>query len=659
MSFPSRLVTALGAASVLTATLVLSDAAPRISQAAAPASTRGESPELAYLKEVNAWRPPDDPLLLFLLMAQFANAGRFEEGIDYFSAALTRFGPTLGDAGRARYLTAIASLRAGRANDVFLFRRIGWVRDTLAMLDEANRLTGGDMFVARWMSGLVRAQVPAFLGEGEQALRDLKWCEANAARAPHPGWLREVYFQLAALHRARGETALAEDYQSRSGLPAGAKPAIFTSPFAEDTAAGHTFSPRKIREVVPGTVYALSGFEFTDYAFIVSADRRELIAIDAGTRADSAQAALQALRERVPSLPPLTTVLVTHAHWDHVGGQRAFRSLTPAPRFIGRANYRSELARDAAANPAMLHRFFGRDFDLADVLSYRPDQTVDRATDLVVGGTRLQLLPARGGETEDAMLVYLPDHGVLFVGDIFMPYLGAPFTEEGSLDGMLAAIDQVHALAPRVLLHGHEPLTRIFNSSRMLDDLRPQLEWLRGEVQRAIASGKERGAIHAANPVPPTLRASTANVQLAYLVLRENVINRLFDQQSGYWRNGLHGLDALTDADRGDALADYLGLTADKIASAAQDMIRDGRHELAAELIRWARSRYPASESLAAARRLVHVKLMEKYQEYNPFKVIVYAGEIGMHIPQITAPRGDAAEDAPTAAATRNVSAGR
>lgn len=49
------------------------------------------SPELAYLKQVNQWRPPSDPQLLFILMQQFANAGRHVEGIAYFEEALNRF----------------------------------------------------------------------------------------------------------------------------------------------------------------------------------------------------------------------------------------------------------------------------------------------------------------------------------------------------------------------------------------------------------------------------------------------------------------------------------------------------------------------------------------------------------------------------------------
>ncbi len=598
------------------------------SVAQAAASTDAQRPELAYLKQVNQWRPPSDPQLLLLLMAQFANAGRDAEGIHYFNGALKRFEVELDDTQRALYLTAVASLRAGRANDVFLLRRIGYVRDTLKLLDEAKRLTRGEVFVTRWMSGVVRAQLPGFFGERDNARQDLVWCTEHAEKAPHLGWMREVYFRLAALHRQRGEEAAAQRYQALIGFTTEKRPVMW----------GHTFSPRRIREVVPGMVYVLSGFEFTEYYFVVSADRRELVAIDAGTRADAARAAHEALRARVPALPPLTTVLVTHAHWDHVGGHRYFRSVNPAVRFFGRGNYTDELAHDAMANPAGLQLFFGKGFQLADVLSYRPDVAIDRPTELIVGGTRFELLPTRGGETDDALLIHMAQQGVLFVGDILMPYLGAPFVEEGSVDGLLAAIDQVHALEPRHLLHGHEPLTRIFSSTAMLDDLRVQLVWLRDEVVRAVPDGRERSAIHAANLVPPTLERSDSTVHLAYLVLRENMINRLYDENSGYWQNGLQGLDALTDADRGEALVDYLGVSEAQLASAAERMVADGKHELAAAVLRWAQPRLTKSPRLDAVRKLTYLRLMEKYQEFNPFKFILYGGEIDESTTQIDAP---------------------
>ena len=177
---------------------------------AAASAAVSEGPELAYLKQVNQWHPPSDPQLLFLLMAQFANAGRHAEGIAYFEDLRKRFDSQLSDVQKAQYLIAIASLRAGRANDVLLLQRIGWVRESVAMLDEAKRLTGGQMYLARWMSGVVRAQLPGLLGERDAALADLAWCIEHADRAPHAGWLREVYFQLAAVHRARGNASEAQ-----------------------------------------------------------------------------------------------------------------------------------------------------------------------------------------------------------------------------------------------------------------------------------------------------------------------------------------------------------------------------------------------------------------------------------------------------------------
>ena len=607
--------------------------APISAQSRAPAAT--VSPELAYLKQVNQWRPPSDPQLLFILMGQFANAGRQVEGIGYFEEVLKRFGPELTDNQRAQYLVAIASLRASYANEVFLPRRVGWVRDTVALLDKAKSLSGGQMFVARWMSGVVRAQLPGVFGERDAALADLLWCVQHVDAAPHRAWLREVYAQLAAVYRQRGDAAEARRYQALSGFTTENRAAIFTTPFAEDASAGHTFWPRRIREVIPGTVYVLSGFEFTEYYFIVSADRRELIAIDAGTRPDSARAAYEALRAQVPSLPTLTTVFVTHAHWDHVGGHRYFRSLNPAPRFYGRSNYQEELALDAMGHAAMLQTFFGAKFNLDDVLGYRPDVAVDRPTDLLIGGTHFSLLPTRGGETNDALLVHMPEPSVLFVGDIVMPYLGAPFAAEGSVDGLLEAIDQVHTLKPQHLLHGHEPLTRVFSSTVMLDELRPQLAWLRDEVLRAMKAGAERGVIQQTNLVPPMLSKSSSEVHLAYLLIRENMINRVFEQNSGYWQNGLHGLDALTDADRGAALMDYLGLSDKQIASAAERMMHDGKHELAAAILQWSHARSPESAPLNASRRLAYLKLMEKYQEFNPFKFIVYGGQIDQPVAQI------------------------
>src|SRR5216683_3736669 len=360
-------------------------------------------PELEYLKAVNLVAPPRDPQLLFLLMAQYSNANLHGEGAEFFSARLKEFGPRLTDVQKALYLSAIGLLRAQHASQVSLLHRIGYVKDTIAILEQAKQLSGGQIFVVNWIAGIVHAQLPSRFHQKNAAQDELAWCVANADKAPHAGWLREVYYYLGKLALAGGEQVKAQDYLRRSGYKDFNRPITLTTPFSEEVVSGHAFSPRHIAEIVPGRVYALSGFEFTEYYFVVSDDGRELIGIDAGTRADSAKVAYEALRAYAPNLPELTTVFITHSHWDHVGGHKYFRVLNPRLRFYARSNYEEEITRSVNGPGNFGRQFFGERFSLDDVRSFKPDVTIDSRTDLKIGGTRIELIPVHGGETHDAM----------------------------------------------------------------------------------------------------------------------------------------------------------------------------------------------------------------------------------------------------------------
>src|SRR5262249_24422756 len=132
-----------------------------------------------------------------------------------------------------------------------------------------------------------------------------------------------------------------------------------------------------------------------------------------------------------------------------------------------------------------------------------------------------------------------------------------------------------------------------------------------------------------ANRFPPGLAAGSPAIHLPYLVLRENVINRVYDQVAGYWQPDLtEGLDYLSDAHRGALLVDYLGVTESQLTQAIKRMIADGHYELAARALDWTRSRFPGSRTLAELERQAAFKLMEKYQGTNPFKYIVYWGRM-------------------------------
>jgi hypothetical protein len=245
------------------------------------------------------------------------------------------------------------------------------------------------------------------------------------------------------------------------------------------------------------------------------------------------------------------------------------------------------------------------------------------------------------------MLIYLPDERVMFMGDVIMPYLGAPFNEEGDLQGLFDAIDLIVSRNPQHLLHGHEPLTRVFASPLILSHLKTDLGWLRAQVLTAVRRGDERAAIHESNLIPPNFLAKQPDAYQPYLILREHVIDRIYDQNVGYWEANLQGLAHLGRADRAELLVDYLALSEAQIVKAADRLAADGKYEMAADLIESAEAKLPPSASLKRAKRFAYLKLMERNQNTDPFKFIIYSGRIGEQTPQI---RAEAAKSARGAA---------
>jgi alkyl sulfatase BDS1-like metallo-beta-lactamase superfamily hydrolase len=182
---------------------------------------------------------------------------------------------------------------------------------------------------------------------------------------------------------------------------------------------------------------------------------------------------------------------------------------------------------------------------------------------------------------------------------------------------------------PHYILQGHEPLTKNFSSPQMLAQLKGNLSWLRGEVLAAIRIGEPCGAIQRANLIPPGLLDGRADVLVPYLILREHVIDRLYRQSTGYWQANLEGLDHIDDSDRAELLVDYLGLSEKQIVSAVNKAAEDGKYELAASLLESSAPRFGRTEAMLSAKKMVYQKLMEKNQNTDPFKYILYSARIG------------------------------
>jgi alkyl sulfatase BDS1-like metallo-beta-lactamase superfamily hydrolase len=163
----------------------------------------------------------------------------------------------------------------------------------------------------------------------------------------------------------------------------------------------------------------------------------------------------------------------------------------------------------------------------------------------------------------------------------------------------------------------------------MLAQLKLDLGWLREQVLSAIRRGDERAMIQQANLIPPDLPSGNPDVHLPYFIMREHVIDRLYDQNVGYWQADLQGLDHLSRADRAELFVDYLGLSERQLTNSVGRLAADGKYELAASLLEASETRFDHSQSVARLKRLIYLKLMEKYQNIDPFKYILYSAKIG------------------------------
>jgi glyoxylase-like metal-dependent hydrolase (beta-lactamase superfamily II) len=249
---------------------------------------------------------------------------------------------------------------------------------------------------------------------------------------------------------------------------------------------------------------------------------------------------------------------------------------------------------------------------------------------VTIGGTELILYPATGGETSDALMVYVPAHGVLFTGDVMMPYLGAPFFAEGSPEGMLEALRFIIDLGPRTLIHGHILLTEVF-TMETVTGLLPALSELREQALAGLGADLTLTALLDSNILPDVLRDNPAAVG-PYLAIRDHFVQRLHRQHTGYWQSDGQGLDPVAPAERAAAFDLLAEGRPERFAEAARALLAQRDHALALEIATAGMARHPGAGELAELRQQALYHLMERHQFQDPFRFNVYAQLAGVEL---------------------------
>jgi glyoxylase-like metal-dependent hydrolase (beta-lactamase superfamily II) len=578
---------------------------------------------LGSLKEAASW-PGADRNTVVTLAAALVAARADAEGSSYFQD-LSERNPA--DA-TAQALAGFFAVRAGQ--------------DVAAALTTLDKAAAMDLGLPQYFRGLALAGLlpgagpsgaglaAADTGRADQVIADLEFVLAVRDQFPVV-LLRAAYQGLARAYQALGRDDEAAEALQRSGLgPAGAdRPPVFTS-FSVTARDGIRVSVPRALSPAPDVHVALS-YDFGDFAFIQTS--AGVVAIDAGISPDRVRAAMADLG--LTDQAPVSHLILTHAHLDHTGGTEALRG--PDTQVIASAGFPAQAERQRHWNPPFRYLTGTEIFEdpgASPAFDVQPDRLISERTSVVVGDTEFVLIPVRGGETPDALMVYLPASGLLFTGDALMPYLGVPFTAEGSPEGLLETLRYIRELAPQQLIQGHTTLTENF-TIEALTGLEPALTELHEFALARIDQNMPLPNILDVGYLPALLRDHPAAV-VPYLVTRDDFIARLYHQRTGYWQPDGQGLDPRSAEETAAALDLLAGEKADAFVAAAATLAGQGDLALALDILTPGLLRHPGSRELAELRQAVLVRLMEQRPQLSdPFGFLVYAELAGAELPPV------------------------
>src|SRR5262245_35931408 len=190
---------------------------------------------------------------------------------------------------------------------------------------------------------------------------------------------------------------------------------------------------------------------------------------------------------------PARRVVNTHHNGDHCWGNQLF----PQAELIGHRKCAAAFGREKpemmqalrnageSADPglAALARRLA-DWDFTGVELRPPTTLIDDRLVLDLDGIAVHLIHVGPAHTAGDVIVHLPAERVVFTGDVLFR-LCTPIGWDGTYDRWIAALDEIVALDPTVVVPGHGPLCGVEGPREM----KAYLQYVRAEASRFFDQG--------------------------------------------------------------------------------------------------------------------------------------------------------------------------
>lgn len=274
-------------------------------------------------------------------------------------------------------------------------------------------------------------------------------------------------------------------------------------------------------------------------------------------------------------------LIITQCHGDHFGG-------APGLRDAGTRVITQRRFEECRAYWRLLDKFYARRSGKlwgsviknraqvqAQIQEVTPDITFEEQYSFELGGRRFELYAAPGGESEDGVVVWLPQDRTLITGNLFGPiFANMPnlYTLRGdkirSAQRFIKSLDFVSAMRPAVIVTGHEVITGEEEIQRALATVREAVLYVFDYTIEGMNEGRDVQTLMTNIALPEHLKVGQVHGKLAWCV------RAIWEEYAGWFHydatTALYGVPAASVA------ADIVELAggADALATRAEAYLK-------------------------------------------------------------------------------------